>query len=144
MTDWRTVDLRPAPPGWRVWTVSPSGASSNVLVGWVVQEEAVYDDYSGEYVASDTDPDFRRRRVVEAIYQDAPCYLVDCGEDYPHRWLVLGPGEPDPTAEEQAIRLAEVVADETRRLEEFQEKVKKSAAEQFREKANKSADPVAS
>jgi hypothetical protein len=103
--DWVTVDFRAVgEPGWRVvYLVDLDGLRFKAwpLAGWLIQEQ----------VASRRDTDAPAttarpsRRVVPA-HCDGLGEVKDAtkGDTF---WLVLGPGEPEPTAERQLIARAE-------------------------------------
>jgi hypothetical protein len=102
--DWVTVDFRAVgEPGWRVVYLDLDGLRFRAwpLAGWLIQEQDAY--------CRDTDAPTKTarpsRRVVPA-HCDGLGEVKDAtkGDTF---WLVLGPGEPMPTAEQQLIARAE-------------------------------------
>lgn len=100
---WRTLDFRPvAAHGWRVLLLKPEQGTDEVpLVGWLVQEEYETDPYDGEHST-------RERRVVGAIMTDD--YEPEPLDRIGGFWLILGPFEPTPSAEDEARFRAECEA----------------------------------
>lgn len=93
-TLYRSVDFRPvAVPGWRVVFRDGSGWTSRPLAGWIIQEEVEMD-----HLGNETPTGYRY--ATAAIMLDEPDPMP--AEHWPSFWRVLGPGEPDPTPEDEA------------------------------------------
>jgi hypothetical protein len=92
---WRDIDFRPvATPGWRViFLDSPTGWSEAPLAGWLIQEEIEKNDWEGSRPTGS-------RRVVAAFMADD--YEAESTATTANFWMVLGPGENDPTPELEA------------------------------------------
>ncbi len=102
--DWVTVDFRAVgEPGWRVLYLDLDGLRFRAwpLAGWLIQEQNT-DPRDTEAPSETARPS---RRVVPA-HCDGLGEVKDAtkGDTF---WLVLGPGEPEPTAERQLIARAE-------------------------------------
>jgi hypothetical protein len=102
--NWITVDFRAVgEPGWRAVYLDLDGLgfSARPLAGWLIQEPDTY-HYDTEEPTATASPS---RRVVPA-HCDGMGEIKDAtkGNNF---WLVLGPGEPGPTAEQQLIARAE-------------------------------------
>jgi hypothetical protein len=103
--EFRTVDFRPAPRGWRLVYATIRGPRIEPLPGWLIREEVEYDTDTYEVVARTGDRD-----VV-------PGHLVD-GEIQPaHRhenfWHVLGPGQDQPSLKQTAAEMRRRAAHKT-------------------------------
>jgi hypothetical protein len=101
VSHYRDIDFRPAPPGWRMYFLAGNGVGLRTypVAGWLIQE-ATGEEYEPQTEVPAQDRD---RRVVPAFWnRDFGVELqpADLGGDDP-QW-VLGPGQPDPTAEEIA------------------------------------------
>lgn len=92
---WRTVDFRPAPPGWRAVYLPPGQPTyQHAMPGWLVQ-------------ATD---DGRYRVTAGALALQDVTPVPAAGEDF---WLLLSPEEGDPPPEMQLAerrRRGELVA----------------------------------
>jgi hypothetical protein len=106
--EWRDIDFRPAPNGWRVLYLDDTeevGWGAWPMAGWLIQEYAEDDGYH-EGVGADEDrkPGDRPRRVIAAVVEDLELVPVDSPMFDP--WTIIGPGDPDPTREqaERAVR----------------------------------------
>lgn len=90
----RTVDFRPAPPGWRVVFLDGTGrAAITPMPGWLIQEEVeVEGDEERPTGTRDVVASYVEENGVEPIRGDA------------YFWYVLAPGEDGPTPEEQAAQ----------------------------------------
>jgi hypothetical protein len=102
--DWVTVDFRAVgEPGWRAVYLDLDGLgfSARPLAGWLIQDQDAYHHDTNEPAATARPS----RRVVPA-HCDGMGEIKDAttGNNF---WLVLGPGEPGPTAEQQLIARAE-------------------------------------
>lgn len=86
---YRTIDFRPvAQPGWRVILLNhPNGWRSVPLAGWLIQEEIETPRYDDEYATGE-------RRIVAATTEGFEVGSAEWEDEF---WLVLGPGEDDPT-----------------------------------------------
>jgi len=123
-TYWRDLDIRPAPAGWRAWfrqDHEEGSTWSTSLVGWLVQEETPSLE---DYADTDTEAGDRRRRVMPVCYCDTPPYLDALDADA-SLWMILGPGDPDPTADERAAAIVQFRAERT----EAREREAKRAAD---------------
>jgi hypothetical protein len=101
---WVTVDFRAVgEPGWRVVYLHLDGLGFSAwpLAGWLIQEQDA-DHRDTDRPAATARPS---RRVVPA-HCNGLGEVKDAtkGDNF---WLVLGPGEPGPTAEQQLIARAE-------------------------------------
>lgn len=96
--EFRTVDFRPAPPGWRIAYATADGTRVKPMPGWLIREEVEYDTDTYDVVARTG-----ARDVVAAHLVGSEAERADGHDDF---WRVLGPGEPDPTAEEVAAKMA--------------------------------------
>lgn len=94
----RTVDFRPAPPGWRIAFATTLGPVVEPMPGWLIREEVEYDTRTEDVVACTGS-----REVVATIVVESEAAPADSHPDF---WHVLGPGEPDPTPEETAEEIA--------------------------------------
>ncbi len=112
---WEDWDFRPAPAGWRVVYLEDEdepGWMSEPMPGWLVQYEYEFSRRSFESV--DERPLTERpRRIVAAVIED---YWLSAADTVSNFWMVLGPGAPDPTAE-QARAEREQRAERKRRAE---------------------------
>ncbi len=102
--NWVTVDFRAVgEPGWRAVYLDLDGLGFSAwpLAGWLIQEPDAYHRDTDEPTAAARPS----RRVVPAQC-DGMGEIKDAtkGDNF---WLVLGPGEPGPTAEQQLIARAE-------------------------------------
>lgn len=98
--DFRTIDFRPAPPGWRIaYTITPEEPRIEPMPGWLIREEVEirYEGETCEVIARTG-----TREVVAARMDEAEVAPATNDVDF---WCVLGPGEPDPTPEEYAEEL---------------------------------------
>lgn len=93
----RTVDFRPAPPGWRIAFATTLGPIVEPMPGWLIREEVEYDTRTEDFVTCTGS-----REVVAAQVVEGEASSVT---ENPEFWCVLGPGEPDPTAEETATEM---------------------------------------
>jgi hypothetical protein len=85
MSEWRTIDFRPASPGWCIVHLLREGGCRRIaLAGWLIQED---DDGDRHVVAGDVDEDGEVRPVCVGRWNVSG-------------WYVAGPGDPDPTPEE--------------------------------------------
>lgn len=115
--DTRAIDLRPvATPGWRaIFLDLPSGHHVEPLVGWLIQEEITLNADLG--LSQDMPlPGYRERYIVAAVTGEDGSV-----EPAPSRaafWLVLGPCQPDPTAEQES--------DERQRRQQAYERTQKT------------------
>jgi hypothetical protein len=101
-TNWRVIDFRPAPPGWRAMYVLDNNGqpdlASQPLAGWLIQEECRGYDRTGRFVTVEAEPDDRMRRIVAAeLTGVVPGEVVEVGANV---WMVLGPEQPDPSREQ--------------------------------------------
>ena len=84
---WQTVDIRPAPVGWRVLGLGEGKAEPywiDDMPGWLLQEETQVDDFLVNHtVAVDASPG-----VVAGALTDGE-WLV-AAHDIPDFWIVLG------------------------------------------------------
>jgi hypothetical protein len=106
VTDWVTVDFRAVgEPGWRAvyLDLDGLGLSARPLAGWLIQEQ----DADAYHRDTDEPAATARpsRRVVPA-HCDGMGEIKDATKGNTF-WLVLGPGEPGPTVEQQLIVRAE-------------------------------------
>lgn len=106
-TLYRSVDFRPvAVPGWRVVFRDGSGWTSRPLAGWIVQEEVEMDHLGNET------PTGYRYATAAIMLDEADPEVAERCQGF---WKVLGPGEPDPTPEDEArgpgLTLDSVLAD---------------------------------
>jgi hypothetical protein len=102
--NWVTVDFRAVgEPGWRAVYLDLDGLGFRAwpLAGWLIQQPATYHQDTDETAAT-AKPS---RRVVPA-HCDGRGEIKDATEGN-NFWLVLKPGEPGPTAEQQLIARAE-------------------------------------
>jgi hypothetical protein len=86
MSEWRTIDFRPAPPGWCIVHLSHESATCRrlPLAGWLVQED---DGGERRVVAGDVDENGEVAPALVGMWNVSG-------------WYVAGPGDPDPTPEE--------------------------------------------
>lgn len=103
---WRTIDFRPAPPGWRAVIAHETlGLSDHVVAGWVVLEE-IDDEYR---TLVDVPAEDRERQVMAAGHADDGI-VMEIGLLVPapgNKVIeVLGPGEADMTEAERQDLLA--------------------------------------
>ncbi|MEU0069545.1 hypothetical protein ABZ027_08370 [Streptomyces sp. NPDC006332] len=94
----RTVDFRTAPPGWRIAFATALGPIVEPMPGWLIREEVEYDTRTEDSVTCTGSREVVAALVVEG--EAAPAY------SHPDFWQILGPGEPDPTPEETAEKVA--------------------------------------
>jgi len=100
---WRTLDFKPAPPGWRVIYLNPGDREVLPMAGWLVQDSYLLDLATTEEHEDDT----TERRVIAAVCTDAEGWTVRAvDDDEDHLWTVLAPGEPEPTQDEEAAERA--------------------------------------
>ena len=93
---WQTVDIRPAPVGWRVLGLGEGKAEPywiDDMPGWLLQEETQVDAFGDQTAAVDAG-----RRVVAGALTDGE-WLV-AAHDIPDFWMVLGPNDQPPTMEQ--------------------------------------------
>ncbi|KUL26611.1 hypothetical protein [Streptomyces regalis] len=94
----RTVDFRPAPPGWRIAFATILGPVVEPMPGWLIREEIECDTDTGDVIKRTGSREVVAALVVES--EASPAY------DDPGFWHLLGPGEREPTAEETAEEMA--------------------------------------
>ncbi|HEY9416965.1 MAG TPA: hypothetical protein VIQ30_19580 [Pseudonocardia sp.] len=84
--NWHTIDFRPAPPGWRVASLSNDTGKVTyyALPGWLVQAD---EDGDHRVVAGEVDWDGEVARQLIGLWNVSA-------------WYVLGPGDPDPSPDE--------------------------------------------
>lgn len=99
---WNTVDFRPAVAGWRVLyldTTTDVGVVETAMPGWLIQESVwVKDGPTHQGIVSLAERPYPSRRVLAADVRRGE--LVAASE-HVNFWVVLGPGEGDPTEEEE-------------------------------------------
>ncbi|MEW2382324.1 hypothetical protein AB0873_09560 [Micromonospora sp. NPDC047707] len=81
---WRTIDFRPAPPGWHIVHLTDEDLYRHALPGWLIQE-----DDGGD-----------RRVVIGGVDEDGEVRPALIGLWNVSAWYVAGPDDPDPTREE--------------------------------------------
>jgi hypothetical protein len=99
---WLTVDFRPVPvAGWRVLFIEdPSGWLAYPLAGWLIEERVIVHERNYELHPDTAASGDRERRVVAAIAGDfGEAESVNLISNF---WCLLGPGEPDPTADQES------------------------------------------
>ncbi|MFI1394091.1 hypothetical protein [Streptomyces sp. NPDC020681] len=89
----RVIDVRPT-DGWRVALITPNGLSLEPMPGWLVQEEVEYDDHTLEDTGLTG-----FRQIVASVCVDGDLQPID---DVGGFWLVIGPGQLEPTPDEVA------------------------------------------
>lgn len=96
---WRTVDFHPAGPGWlAVYTDDPPGRTFTYAVaGWLTQEEI-----TKKWLGDPGEPT-GARRVVAAVLDGDELTPAAAASNF---WCVLGPGDPQPTSDEEAAERA--------------------------------------
>ena len=105
---WRTVDFRPAPPGWRVLAIFHQGKRDGIpMAGWLIQDAVEYDNATDTAVRPSTSlgpAGGTDRRVIPAVVNPGFGWQVEPLDWEPgsNTWKVLGPGEPDPSEAEWA------------------------------------------
>lgn len=99
--DTRAIDLRPvAVPGWRaIFLDQPTGHHVEPLAGWLIREEVSLDADLG-LSESMPPPGYRERSIVAAVAGEGGG--VEPVASRASFWCVLGPGQPDPTAEQES------------------------------------------
>ncbi|MCA1706199.1 MAG: hypothetical protein LC808_24210 [Actinobacteria bacterium] len=104
--DWVTWDFRAVgEPGWRAVYLDFDGLglSARPLAGWLIQEQ---DAYSYPRETEESAATVRPSRRVVPARCDGMGEIKDATKGNTF-WLVLGPGEPGPTVEQQLIVRAE-------------------------------------
>lgn len=100
---WRDIDFRPAPAGWRVIFVAPKPPHwfSRPLAGWIIQEQA-HLDHRGHVEADNLAASDRDRRIVAGVHDPEGQLVLEAAisDWYGEVWLVVGPGQEDPTTNE--------------------------------------------
>ena len=94
-----TLDFRPAPAGWTVYYFDDSpGVHTAPLAGWEIQSQTRY--LRDTWRADDEQPPLteRPRRIVP-VDMDSDG-LVSEPADCSNFWMITGPGEPSPTADQ--------------------------------------------
>ncbi len=103
---WRTVDFRPAPPGWRVYAFFEEKLIVEPIAGWLIQDAFLYDSESDAVVPDETakrtgGPE---RRVIPGISVAGYSWSVEPIDEGTqpddHTWQILPPGAPEPSPEE--------------------------------------------
>ncbi|MFF9153832.1 hypothetical protein ACF1AB_16565 [Streptomyces sp. NPDC014846] len=102
---YRTVDFRPAPDGWRTAWITRDGLAVMPMPGWIVQEEVEHNDQH-----TDDGRPTGHRNVVAGRIEDNGIEPIECAVDREF-WLVLGPGEAEPTSDEVAIETSRRYSD---------------------------------
>ena len=115
MTHWRTIDFRPAAPGWRVIYLNRAGDGTETLplAGWLIEEEA-----DGDFEALTGIPHHdRNRRIVPGIWAAGiGMDVVPADEDGDGPSWVLAASDPDP--DEAQIAQARTDRDQSRAVRE--------------------------
>lgn len=109
---WRTVDFKPALPGWRALYLDTDERLVLPVVGWLIQESYYLDLVSSEAHVDDYSPE---RRVIPGTCAEPYGWEVepvDRGAEF--MWKLLAPGEPEPSEEEEQAERARR-ADERKR-----------------------------
>lgn len=98
-TTYETVDFRPAPPGWTVhYFTDDPGIISNPLAGWEIQA-ATRRHRGGVREVADQPPLTERPRRIEPVDMDHAGAIEEPTSAI-NFWMITGPGEPTPTAEQ--------------------------------------------
>lgn len=90
---WRTIDLRPAPPGWRALYVDDNGRTWTApLIGWAIQEDAPAGERDRWHPPADRD-----RQIVPATADPAngpePWVIQHDDEQF---FCLIAPGDEPP------------------------------------------------
>lgn len=94
----RTVDFRPAPPGWRIAYATSDGPRTEPMPGWLIREEVECDTHTGDVIKRTGSREVVAAQIVES--EASPVY-----DDHKF-WCLLGPGESAPTPQEAADEMA--------------------------------------
>lgn len=123
--EWRIADFRPAPPGWRaIFLDGDQGWISWALPGWIIEEK-------WEQPFGDAPHPTGEKRIEAALTIDgsgvAPIKGGCFTDDF---WDVRGPGDSDPTPEEEAEERAARARIAARRQQRAAEKAASAAAKE--------------
>jgi hypothetical protein len=109
---WRTLDFKPAPPGWRVVYLNSDKRQVVPMAGWIVQELYLLDIDADQA----HDVESPERRVFPGVCLDAYGWEVEpVDSDASLLWMILGPGQTEPGEEEEAEERARRAEDARRR-----------------------------
>jgi hypothetical protein len=118
---WRTIDFRPNDTGWRAVHLDEDGPGWTFkrVVGWLIQEEVLYDAPACEDLAPNEHPSLPDRRVVAGIVNYD---VIEAASDHVNFSYLLAPGDVSPTGE--------AAHEERRRKEELQQRRVRTEQEQ--------------
>ena len=91
------------PAGWRAVYLESEQRTVFPVAGWLIQDSYLYDSGADKLIPDD-DPE---RRVIPGTCTEPYGWLVEPVDlDKELLWMILGPGEPEPTDEDEAAERA--------------------------------------
>ena len=93
---WRTLDFPADNTGWRAVYLNDDnpGWTFERVVGWLLQEDVVYDARTCENLPPDDQPPLPNRRVVAGVVDRG---VIEPASEPENFWYLLAPSELDPT-----------------------------------------------
>jgi len=98
---WRTLDFHADYTGWRAVYLNDDNPQWTVehVVGWLIQEDVLFDARTCENLPPNDQPALPNRRVVAGVIDRG---VIEAASESENFWYLLAPGDLDPT--EQAAR----------------------------------------